>query len=313
MPKLSIALVNWNTTQLTKDCLLSIVENTSDLDYEVIIIDNGSTDGGIDSIIQDSHRAKLIKNERNLGLAAATNQAFEVAQGEYFLLLNPDTIVHKYALQKMVGFLDNCSNAGAVTCKLKNADGSTQYNMHRRFPSFLRLVFGYLYKLNPRFKTKWAREYLMLDCKYDKDEKIDQAGTCIMVKKKIIEDMGEFFDARRFPLFFNDVDLCYRLHKNNFDLYVVNDAVITHLIGQSVKKLNAYLIKKEHAISNLSFYKKHKLYIDYFLTKIAFLVRYSFMALYSFGLLLFRKTDWTSFKGWLSVPISVLLDRKITL
>lgn len=312
-PKLSIALINWNTTQLTRDCARSIVENNSDLDYEIIIVDNGSTDGNTDTVKRDFPQAVFIKNERNLGLAEASNQAFEISHGEYFLLLNPDTIVHQDALQKMVGFLDSCSNAGAVTCKLLNYDGSPQYNMYRRFPTFLGLVFSYLYKLYPGFKTKWAREYLMLDRKFEETEKIEQAGTCIMVRKTIIADIGGFFDAERFPLLFNDVDLCYRLYKNHFDLYLVSNALITHFREQSVKRLDASWRMRERAVSNLSFFKKHGQYLDYILSKMAYLLLFSAIALYSLLLLVVRKIGLASFKGWLSVPVSVLLERRVDL
>ncbi len=312
MPKLSIAIVNWNTCELTKNCIQSILENTKGISYEIIVVDNASTDGSIEVIENEFPQVRLVKNSRNLGFAEPNNQALEISHGKYFLALNSDTIVHVNALEKMVYFLDSHPEAGAVTCKLLNHDGGTQYNMHRRFPTFWGFVFDVLYRLYPRFKTKWAREYLMLDNKFDKIQTIDQAAAaCLMIRKDIIEHIGGLFDAERFPIFYNDVDLCYRLYKNHFDLYLVSDAVITHLFGQSTKRLDIVLRKKEYVVSSLNFYKKHGRHLDYILSKVAYLVRYSSMTLYSLLLLLIRKTDLASFKGWLSLLLSVLLDRKV--
>lgn len=310
---LSIAIVNWNTSELTKSCIESILENTKGMNYEIIVVDNASMDNSVEVIEQNFPQVRLIKNNWNLGFAEPNNQALEISYGKYFLSLNSDTVVHGDALEQMVDFLDTHPVAGAVTCKLLNPDGTIQYSMHRRFPTFLGLASGYVYKRYPRFKTKWAREYLMLDNEFDKTEKIEQAGTCIMVRKNIIDDIGGLFDSKRFPIFFNDVDLCYRLHKNHFELYLLSDAFITHLKGQSVKVRGVSWQRREHAVSSLSFFKKHKKYLDYILSKMGYLFLYSFIALYSPILFLVKRMSFTSFKGRLSLPLSALVDKKIDL
>ncbi len=311
---LSIAIVNWNTCELTKNCIESILENTKGTDYEIIVVDNGSVDGSIEVIENEFPQVRLIKNSHNLGFAEPNNQALEISRGKYFLALNSDTIVHVDALEKMVDFLDSHPEAGAVTCRLLNRDGSTQYNMHRRFPTFLGLVSGGIYKYYPRLKLKWAREFLMLDNKFDKIQTIEQAaGACIMIRKDIIEDIGGLFDAERFPLLFNDVDLCYRLYKNGFKIYLVPDAKITHLKGQSFKQIEFPMHKKEEVVSLFLFFRKHRKYPDYLMSKMAYLLLYSIIALWSLILLLIRRIDFHSFKDSLSVPLSILLDRKIGL
>lgn len=311
---LSVAIVNWNTCEFTKNCIESILENTKGIDYEIIVVDNASIDGSVEVIEENFPQVRLIKNSRNLMFAEPNNQALEISHGKYFLLLNSDTIVHGDALEQMVNFLDTHPETGAVTCKFLNPDGSTQYNMHRRFPTFLRLASGYVYKYYPRFKTKWAREYLMLDNKFDKTEKIEQAaGVCIMIRKDIIEYVGRLFDAERFPLYYNDVDLCYRLYKKGFEIYLISDVAITHLKGQSIKRLDFSSNKKELVVSTLGFFKKHKKYLDYMLLKMGYLLLFSFVALCSLILFLIRKISFATLKGRLSLPLSALVGKKIDL
>ena len=312
-PTTSVIIINFNGQHYLARCLRSLMAQ-SYRDFEVIIVDNASTDGSVEVIQEKFQEIWLIKNNKNLMFAEANNQALEISLGKYFLLLNSDTIVHGDALEQMAHFLDTHPEAGAVTCKLLNPDGSIQYHMHRRFPTFLRLAFGYVYKYYPRFKTKWAREYLMLDDKFDKTEKIEQAaGVCIMVRKDILEHIGRLFDAERFPLYYNDVDLCYRLYKKGFEIYLISNASITHLKGKSTQKLDFSTHMKETVVTSLGFFKKHQKYLDYILLKMGYLLFFSFVALYSLILVLSRKIRFTTFKDRLSLPLSALVDKKIGL
>lgn len=310
---LSISILSWNTCELTKNCIQSIIENTEGMDYEIIIVDNASTDDSVEVIEENFPQVRLVKNSRNLGFAKGSNQALEISHGKYFCALNSDTIIHGDAFKHMVDFLETHPKVGVVTGKLLNPDGSIQYLMHRRFPTFLGLTCGYLYKRYPRFKTKWAREYFMLDNNFDKTEKIDQASTCIMIRKDIIESIGGLFDAERFPLLYNDVDLCYRVYQKGFEIYLVSDAVITHWRGQSIKKLDFSVHMKELIFSCLGFFKKHKKYLDYTLMKIGYFLFFSLIALYSLILLLIRKISFTSFKDRFSLPLSALFERRVDL
>ncbi|MCK5614502.1 glycosyltransferase family 2 protein [Candidatus Pacearchaeota archaeon] len=307
--KLSIALVNWNSCDLTRNCIESIIRNVDDIPYEIIVVDNNSTDGSIQMIENNFPNAILIKNKDNLGFAEANNQAFDVSQGEYFLLLNTDTIVHDKAIQKMIGFLEQNPKVGAVTCKLLNSDGSIQYNMHRTFPTFIKIISGFIYK-NLGLRSKWAEDYLMLNNQFDKTEKIEQAaGACILLETETLNEIGGLFDSQKYPLYFNDVDLCYRLYKNGFPVYLMHDAVITHLKGQSIKKLNFFKNKKELFISTLLFFKTHGKYVDYLLYKLFTLFFYFIMIFISFVNLLLKKTDAKSFNYVCISFLSILMEK----
>ena len=126
--KLSIVIICWNDWKVIADCLSSIFEQTKQISFEVIVSDNGSTDGSRENIRRDFPKAQIVENGANLGFAKGNNAGIRVAQGEYVLILNPDTIICDRALEKLVAFADQHSEAGAFGCRVLNPDGSFQLN-----------------------------------------------------------------------------------------------------------------------------------------------------------------------------------------
>lgn len=309
---LSIAVISWNSRDMTLHCLKSIVDNTHDIDYEIIVVDNASEDGSADAVEKEFPRIRLLRNSRNLLFAEPNNQALAVSHGRYFLLLNADATVMGNAVAEMAAFLDEHPDAAAVTCRFLNPDGSMQYNMHRRFPSFAGLAFGWLYKKLPGLRTKWARDYLMLDNPFSAVQLIEQAaGACLMIRKSVLAGIGGLFDAERFPLLYNDVDLCYRLRKSGQKLYFIPHASITHIKEASLNKLAPVWRRREEVISNALFMKKHRRYLDYCLIKTSCLLVYSLATARALVWLLVKKADLPFFKVRLSVLMSILWDRRI--
>src|SRR2546430_8015638 len=137
--KLSIVIICWNDLKVIANCLRSIFDETRDIDFEVIVSDNGSTDRSLEYIREHFGQVKIVENGANLGFAKGNNAGIRVAQGEYVLILNPDTIIHDHALEKLVAFADRHREAGAFGCRVLNPDGSFQ-NPARPVPT----VFGYL-------------------------------------------------------------------------------------------------------------------------------------------------------------------------
>ena len=123
---LSIIIVNWNTRALLADCLASIVQTAGDLEYEVIVSDNGSTDDSRECCRVRFPRVIFLENGSNLGFAAANNRGLAIARGEYCLLLNSDTIVEPGALQTAVAAMDAQPQTGGLGCMLKTPDGGVQ-------------------------------------------------------------------------------------------------------------------------------------------------------------------------------------------
>lgn len=278
-PILSIAVLSWNSKEITKACIESIIKNVR-IRYELILIENGSIDGSAEMIHQDYPSFRYpqivtIFNDENRGFAGGNNQAYAIARGKYFLLLNSDTLVPAGAIERMVDFLedDRHTSYGAATCALLNVDGSTQYYMHRRFPHASSLLLALVHKRYRWFQPQSVKRYLYLDQNFSDDCDVEQAaGACLMVRKALIDDMRELLDEKHFPLYYNDVDLCYRIHQRGLRIRCVAQPRITHLKGTSVRTLSFFKNGKEYAYSSLWFFKKHHLTTDYLILKKLYLL-----------------------------------------
>jgi len=172
---LSIIIVNWNTKNLLKQCLESIKDHTKKISYEIIVIDNASTDGSADMVETDFPEVILIKNKTNKGYGRANNQGLIRAQGKYVLFLNSDITVNDNCLDEMFDFMEDNPEVGAASCKLTNPDGSLQPSC-RRFPSF-KVFFLMLIGLRAVFpKMKIFQKYMMLDWNHSDLREVDQPG-----------------------------------------------------------------------------------------------------------------------------------------
>src|ERR1041384_535115 len=125
-PKLSIIIVNWNTRDITRDCLRSVREHVSGIAYEIIVVDNASSDGSVEMIRAEFPDVRLIANDANLGFGRANNQAMRVARGELFFLLNSDTVIFDDAIQQLVKFITDDPAIGIAGCKLLFEDRTLQ-------------------------------------------------------------------------------------------------------------------------------------------------------------------------------------------
>lgn len=168
---LSIIIVSWNVRKLLLKCLRSIFENKSDLELEVFVVDNGSSDGSVGEIEKYRNieikglKLEILNNKENLGFAKANNQAIKKAQGGFVLLLNPDTEIKAGVLEKMVKFMREHKGCGVAGCKLLNPDESIQPSV-RSFPTFWSQVMVLL-KLHHVFpNARIVREYFVKDFDY---------------------------------------------------------------------------------------------------------------------------------------------------
>jgi len=230
--KLSIVIINWNDGKVLPDCLLSIFKETKDITYEVIISDNGSTDNSLDFVREKYPKVKIVENKKNLGFARGNNAGIFVAEGEYILILNPDTIVHENAFDLLIKVADKHPECGAFGCRVLNPDGSFQ-NPARPFPTIWRYSIAAFYlrilaRISPVFYsdtyTGWdGTDERMIDW---------QSGCCILFRGNLLKEL-EGFDPRFF-YHFEEVDLCYRVKKAGYQILYTPDSVITHLGGQSV-------------------------------------------------------------------------------
>lgn len=229
--KLSIVIICWNDRKVIEDCLRSIFEGTHATEFEVIVSDNGSTDGSIGLTQQLFPRVRVIQNHANLGFARANNVGIRQALGEYVLILNPDTIIHDGSLDRWVEFADRHPEAGAFGCRVNNADGSYQQSA-RPFPTPVReWVRALNFKLLGYLVPELADQYLRWTG--NTERQIDwQSGCCVMFRGNILKAL-EGFDERFF-YHFEEVDLCRRVWNIGHSIVFTPSASITHLGGQSV-------------------------------------------------------------------------------
>ena len=229
---LSIVIICWNDWKVIKDCLRSIFEATHEIQFEVIVSDNGSTDGSLDKIRRQFPEVIIVENRANLGFAKGNNAGIRVANGDYVLILNPDTLIHDGSLDRWVTFADRHPNVGAFGCRVHNPDGTYQRSA-RPFPTVSRclmsaLGFGFLGLLT---RHPLSEEYVSWQGDTERD--VDwQSGCCIMFRADVLRSLGGFDE--QFFYQWEEVDLCRRVHNAGYRIRFTPDAAITHLGGQSV-------------------------------------------------------------------------------
>ena len=241
----SIIIVSWNTQDLLRQCLRSIFAQTTKNNFEVIVIDNGSSDGSADMVQREFDRVRLLTNVENNGFAAANNQGISVAEGRYLLLLNSDTIILDHAIEKVVAFADVHPDAAVVGCRLLNPDHTLQISCFM-FPSPLNLLLlstgaAHFFPQSRFFgrerMTWWDRTDL---------REVDVVTGCFMlVRKKAIDEIGPMDE--RFFMYNEETDWCYRFKMKGWKNWFTADAEIVHIGGASAAKLGTRRAKLENS------------------------------------------------------------------
>ncbi|MGE5644767.1 MAG: glycosyltransferase family 2 protein [Acidobacteriota bacterium] len=230
--KLSIVIICWNDMKVIGDCLRSIFQETHGIPFEVIVSDNGSTDGSQEFIRKNYPAVTILENGENLGFARGNNAGIRASSGEYVLILNPDTIIHDRALEKFVAFADRYPGAGAFGCRVLNRDGSLQRSA-RPFPSVIGDWIAALYLRPLAFVSSAFVSDTYTGWNGDSERPIDwQSGCCVMFRRDVLNALGGFDD--QFFYHYEEVDLCRRVWGAGRPILYTPDAVITHLGGQSV-------------------------------------------------------------------------------
>jgi hypothetical protein len=193
-------------------------------------------------------------NEQNLGYARGNNQAVERATGRYILLLNPDTEITNDALTRLVDFMEAHPDAAAAGCRLVRPDGTVDRSC-RGFPEpgAVAAEFFGLSQLFPRSRKLGA--YRMTWFRYDDEALVDQPmGSCLILSRRAIEDVGKFDED--FPIFFNEVDWCYRARQAGWNIYFTPTAEVIHHGAASTKQVRRQMRRESHR-SLARFYRKH--------------------------------------------------------
>jgi GT2 family glycosyltransferase/lipopolysaccharide/colanic/teichoic acid biosynthesis glycosyltransferase len=250
---LTIIIVNYNVKEFLEQSIISIKKSCKNIQYQLFVVDNGSSDGSVELVQKKFPEARLFRNIENKGFAAANNQAIRQAQGEYILLINPDTIVQEDTFSVILSFFEEHPDCGMVGCKILNPDGSLQLPCRRSFPTpwvaFTKITG--LSKLFPQSKLfgRYNLTYLSPDETYEVEA---ISGSFMFFRQQVIDDVGYLDES--FFMYGEDLDWCFRIREAGWKIFYLPETKIIHFKGGSSKKSEVDL--------TLQFYRAMKLFVE---------------------------------------------------
>ena len=245
-PTLSIIIVSYNTKELLKECVESIVSNIAKpLSYEIIVVDNNSTDGTKEWLSKNKREKdakhssfKIIFNEQNVGFAKAVNQGIKESKGEYILLLNSDIKVLPGAIKGLISFAQRRKDVGVAAPKLLNKNGKTSQASCYKLPTIRGAINEYWFGKKGSYE-----KYLPRGGNPVKVEAV--IGAAMLLPKTVIDVVGLFNE--KYFMYFEDLDYCRRVNKNGLAVYYLPQIRMIHHHGASGKKtpskVSHYLVK----------------------------------------------------------------------
>lgn len=258
---MSIVLVCWNNKAYLDPCLKSLYEGGLKSSFDVIVVDNGSTDGSQQMLAEKYPDVKLIQNAGNVGLGKASNQGIEATNGRHVLLLNNDTIVNGPALDMLVEFLETHPEAGAVGGKLLNPDGSFQSG----YAPFSTLLEEFLIvthigeRLWPGYPS------------HGDSNEIKSTGwlssACLLVRRAALEQVGVLDES--YFIYGDEADLQYRLNQAGWKVFFLPASAIIHFGGRSMDRWKR---RKMVYRGKMMFYKKNYGFLRTLLLRVMFFV-----------------------------------------
>jgi GT2 family glycosyltransferase len=272
---LSIIIVNWNTQEHLRACLASLRASAlgSGLSREILVVDNASSDGSAAMVRAEFPEVALIANAENRGYAAGNNQGLTAASGEFLLLLNPDTEVPPGGLEALVAFLREHPRAGAAAPRLVHPDGQIQESVRgfptpgslleefggsrlspvaRRLDALLAAPEG---SVTPHDGEGAAGPYRVSVAGVTEPLSVDQPmASCFLIRREALAQVGGMDE--QFPIFFNDVDLCYRIRRAGWGIWYLPHVRVLHHGGAATRQVRPEMIRESHR-SLHRFYAKH--------------------------------------------------------
>ena len=252
--KLSVVIVSYNVRELLTACIDSVVKASEGIDAEVFVVDNKSADDTVEVISRDYPWVHLINNKENLGFSKANHIAIRHSEGEYVLLLHPDTVVAEGTLRGVVEFMDQHPEAGGAGVRMHNADGTLAPESRRAVPTPL---------VAARKMLGFTKRYYMSNLPWDKPGKIEVvSGAFMMLRRKAIDQVGLLDED--FFMYGEDIDLSYRLLKGGWQNWYLPLDII-HYKGQSTQKSDFRYVHVFYQ-AMLIFFRKHYSHLSFFFT-----------------------------------------------
>jgi len=249
--ELSIIIVSWNTRELLAQALESAYDTVGDIACEVLVVDNGSTDGSAEMVETRFPQTQVLRNAENVGFARANNQALASSRGRFVLLLNSDAVLLPDALMHMARFMESEPSAGIVGPRILNPDGSFQ-SSYMSFPTLLaelllmtklhKVAYGQHFPSHPPAKSRDRRSVDWV------------SGACLMIRRQVVEDIGGLDEE--FFMYSEEVDWCWRAKQAGWCVYYLPEAEAVHWGGLSSTKVPVSRRTLVYG-SKLRFLRKH--------------------------------------------------------
>ncbi len=310
-PLLSVCIVSWNVREYLLRCIDSIYQNELPFGFEILVVDNNSCDDSAEAVHARYPEITLLRNATNRGFPKAMNQLLSIARGEYVLLLNPDTEVRPGALHRLVLFLEQHPDAGAVTAQLVTQDGSLQPECRRNFPTLLSEFFelSMLSRMFPHHR--WFGVWRMGNWMPTEASEIPAAsGACLLVRKHVLDTIG-LLDEHCF-MHMEDIDLCYRIRRHGWKIYIEPSSTVVHHGLKSSEQVKPY-------IRHLSYNGRYRFFMVHYgpiqattLRIMVFFAMLPRLAHYGIRFVLAREDERTTLRDslleyWLTLRWSILL------
>jgi GT2 family glycosyltransferase len=232
---LSIIIINWNTADLLKQCLQSVVNNLNNFEAEIWVIDNASSDHSVAMVKSTFPGVNLIENKENFGFAKANNLGSEHVRGRYILFLNPDTIIPAGTLSNLLSFAEAHPDYGLIGPKILNPDGSLQRSCWPGFPGIGMAIsdafFLWKIKIFPKFLSY---EYSIKDLGSTR-RVAHLLGACILIRRTAWEKVGTFDEM--YYMYYEETDLCFRLSKHGWKVVYYPETEIIHYGQMSSRQI----------------------------------------------------------------------------
>ncbi len=264
---LTIAIITYNSQRFIIPCLNNLYTDPQVEDVTLLVIDNHSRDKTPTCISTYPKTIQTIYNKRNLGYAAACNQAAALSKTPFVLFMNPDAFPQPGVINSLLRFMLEHPKTGAVSCRILNADKSIQFSC-RNYPRPAYVGMRLLQRHNKHLHKRLHREYFLAELDHTITQPVPWlTAAFLMVRKEALQQVGGFDEG--YFLYCEDVDLCLRLHRANWEITYIPEAGDTIHIHQQLSthaRLSAATIKHAliHTKSFIRFCRKHKNSLDHF-------------------------------------------------
>lgn len=280
-PDLSIVVVSWNVRDLLDRCLLSVQaflerQESRELRAEIIVVDNGSEDGGPEMVGAKHPEVRLMETGQNLGFTRGNNLGISESRGRYLLLLNPDTEVRGEAPGIMVSYLEEHPRVGIVGPQLLNPDGTVQ-SSRRRFPTLATAVMESTAVQTWSPRNPVLARYYILDRPDDEIQEVDWlVGACLLVRRQAAEEVGPLDE--RFFMYSEELDWCRRMLDAGWRVVYLPTAQVLHHGGKSSEQVLP-LRHIQFQRSKILYFRKHHGRLRAILLRLFLLANYTYLLL----------------------------------